>query len=585
MNMLSKNIYKLISLLILTSVILLYSFKEEKVCKDGTYNLEIYATNDLHGRIFDSLYTDLTVYPYSLCSVSTYIKDARKRIGDNSVILLDIGDHLQGDNSVYFYNYIDTNQENIFSKVANYLKYDAIAVGNHDIEAGHPVYDKIEKELNSPYLAANAVYEASGKPYFEPFAIINKGGVKVAVIGMTNPNIKKWLSEGLWKGMNFKEIVPELENMVATIREKYNPQLVIAALHAGLGDENIYEMENPAMYIAKNIKGIDIVFAAHDHKTIAEYIVNGKDSVLILEGGSKASSLSLAKVKLEIKDGKVISKSLQPINVSMKNIEPDKIFIDKFHKEYLAIKHFTTTIVGKLKNTITSRDAYFGPSDYIDMIHTLQMETSGANVSFAAPLSLDVTVNAGDLNFQDLLNLYPFENDLYAIQMSGKEIKDYLEYSYSKWVNKMENKDDHILQLDIRGTDSRSRFKNMNFNFDSAAGLIYEVDVRKGDGYRIKIISMADGAPFIMDKKYKVALSSYRANGGGDLLVEGAKIPSKELDKRVIERYSNIRDLLYKKLKKEGTVEAKKLNQWKFVPEGFVKEASERDYKLLFKTN
>ncbi|MEN6619873.1 MAG: bifunctional UDP-sugar hydrolase/5'-nucleotidase [Rikenellaceae bacterium] len=582
--MLSEKIKRYAVNAIFIFIILFNSCKGDKI-KDGSYTFEIYATNDLHGRIFDSLYTDTTTYPYSLSSVSAYIKSARERAGESSVILIDIGDHLQGDNSVFYFNYIDTNEQHIFSKVANYLKYDAVVVGNHDIEAGHPVYDKIDRELNCPYLAANAININNGKYYFEPYTIIGREGIKVAVIGMTNPNNKKWLSQNLWSGITFEEIFPGLGNLVDSIRKKESPQLVIVALHAGLGEESSYEMENPAKYIAKNVKGIDIVFAAHDHKTIAEYIINGEDSVLILEGGSRASSLSFAQVNFEIKEGKVISKFLKPQNISMKGIIPDKEFIDKFHNEYMAIKSFTNTVVGRLENTITSRDAYFGPSDYIDMIHKIQLERSNADISFAAPLSLDMTIESGELNYQDLLNLYPFENQLYVIEMNGKEIKDYLEFSYSKWINKMKSKEDHLLQLDIRGDEERAGFKNLNFNFDSAAGLIYEVDARKGDGERIKIISMADGTVFKPESRYKVALSSYRASGGGDLLETGAKIPKSELDGRVLARYPDIRGLIYNKLKESGSIKAEKLNQWKFVPEEYVKRAKERDYKLLFKAD
>lgn len=555
----------------------------EKI-KDGNFSIEIYATNDLHGRIFDSLYTDTTTHAYSLSSVSAYIKQARVRAGEGSVVLLDIGDHLQGDNSVFYYNYVDTKSEHIFSKVANYLKYDAVVVGNHDIEAGHPVYDKIVKELNPPYLAANATDVKTGKPYFEPYTIIVRQGIKIAVIGMTNPNISKWLSQELWNGMRFEEIIPLLENLVVDIQRKEKPQLIIAALHAGLGDENIYQMEDPARYVAKNVRGIDIVMAAHDHKTVAEFVKNGKDSVLVIEGGSRASSLSFVKVNLKVEDGEVVSKSYEPQTIPMERVAADKEYTNKFHAEFLAVKKFTNTVVGRLENTVTSRDSYFGSSEYIDMIHTIQLEKSNADISFVAPLSLDITIPAGELNYQDLLTLYPFENQLYVIEMTGKEIKDYLEYSYSKWINQMKSADDHLLNIEVRGDDGRYRFKNMNFNFDSAAGIIYEVDVQKGDGERITIKSMADGKEFNPESKYKVALSSYRANGGGDILEQGAKIPRSELDGRVINRYSDIRGLIYDKLKQSGSIKATKLNQWKFVPEKFVKRAAEKDYKLLFRS-
>lgn len=550
--------------------------------EDGNHKVELYATNDIHGRFFDSLYTDTTIYPYSVASVAGYMKNARMRAGEESVVLLDIGDNLQGDNSVFYYNYVDTSSEHIFSKIVKYLKYDAVTVGNHDIEAGHKVYDKLKNKYNVPYIAANAVSMKKGKPYFEPYKILYRNGFKIAVIGMTNPNIKKWLSQDLWVGMNFEEIIPSLQYWVDKVKEKENPDLIVAALHIGLGDYDTYEMESPARYVAKNVKGIDILFAAHDHKTDSENIFNGTDSVLLMEGGSKASSLSFADVEFGIKDGKIVSKKIKGENIPMKGVSPNKDYLNYFSDDYAKVKTFTNQIAGTLKNRISSADSFFGPSEYIDMIHSLQLKNSGADISFAAPLSFNVTIEPGELNYQDLLNIYPFENQLYVIELTGLEIKNYLEYSYSKWINKMGGPEDHLIKLSTDNKNERSKFLNMYFNFDSAAGIIYEVDVRKGDGERIIIKSLSNGQPFFMDKKYSVALSSYRANGGGDLLELGSKITKEELDKRVLKRLTDIREILFNQLKRDGSIEAVRLNTWKFVPEDFVKEAAKRDFNLLF---
>ncbi|EKD31287.1 MAG: hypothetical protein ACD_77C00348G0004 [uncultured bacterium] len=282
-----------------------------------------------------------------------------------------------------------------------------------------------------------------------------------------------------------------------------------------------------------------------------------------------------------MKDGKVTSKKIKGESIPMTGVEPDKDYLDYLSDEFSKISAFTSKIIGNLKTRISAAESFFGPSGYIDMIHSLQLNSSGAQISFAAPLSSNVTVEPGELNYQDLLNIYPFENQLYVIELTGNEIKNYLEYSYSKWIHKMENPGDHFLQFHRNNNNEIIRFKNFYFNFDSAAGIIYEVDVRKGDGERVNIISLANGKPFSLDNKYSVALSSYRANGGGDLLEMGSKISKFELDKRVISRLSDVRELLYRQLVRDGYIDAIKLNQWKFVPEYLVKESSERDYKLL----
>ena len=575
-------------LLLLISSLFIHSCSEK--VKDGIYLIDIYATNDLHGRLFDTLYAENSqnpqihqniVHPYSLSSVATFLKNARMN-SDRRVVLLDMGDHLQGDNSVFYYNFIDTTSKHIFAEVMNYLDYDAVVVGNHDIEAGPIVYNKIVREMKAPYLAANAIDEKTNKPFFKPYTIVKIDGIKIAIIGMTNPNIPKWLSPDLWQGIKFQEIVESLEYWVELVKTKEKPHLVVAALHAGLGTTEENSIENPARFVASNVSGIDIVFAAHDHRSTAEVVYNGDRPVWVMEGGSRASSLSHASVKIGISDGQIISKNIEGALISMREIEPDKEYNNYFKESYNNIKAFTNTHVGSLNKSITTRDAYFGPSEYIDMIHSLQLENSGAEISFVAPLSMDVTVKAGDLNFQDLLNIYPYENQLYVIELTGEEIKNYLEFSYSKWINQMIDNNSSLLQLNIGGRGDRGRFKNIFFNFDSAAGLIYEVDATKGDGDRIMIISESNGHPFDLKNRYKVALSSYRASGGGDMLELGSGIPKSELEGRTVERLSDIREMLYNKLKRDGSITPERLNHWKFVPENLVKRAAEKDYIILF---
>ena len=571
----------------LLAFILAFSFAScsQNELKDGEYKLEIYATNDLHGRFFDSLYVNnqsQQVHPHSLASISTKMKEVRANSDNGQVVLLDIGDHLQGDNAVFYYNFIDTVEEHIFSKVMNYLNYDAVVVGNHDIEPGAKVYDKVVGELNMPYLAANAINTETGEPYFAPYTILNKNGVKVAVIGLTNPNIPSWLSPELWEGIKFEEVVPTLEYWVAQVREKENPHFVIAAIHAGLGDEKSDHIENPARFVAKNIKGIDLVLAAHDHRVAAEKFENGDKEIWVLEGGSRAFSLSKATVQLTAKNGAIVSTMVTGENIPMTDVEPDAEYMQHFRDEFLAVKKFTNRSVGTLNNDIDSRDAYFGPSAYVDMIHTLQLKASGADISFVAPLSFNTRVEKGVLNYQNLLDIYPFENQLNVIEMTGSEIKNYLEYSYAQWVNPSPQQSGHLLNLNTESNDGKIRFKSPTYNFDSAAGINYEVDITKKEGNRVRILSLADGAKFDPNAKYTVALTSYRASGGGDLLQDGAGIPKDEMDGRFVARLADIRELLYDQIQADGFIDAERLNQWRFVPKVTAEWLGKKDYGLLF---
>ena len=144
---------------------------------------------------------------------------------------------------------------------------------------------------------------------------------------------------------------------------------------------------------------------------------------------------------------------------------------------------------------------------------------------------------------------------------------------------------DHIMLLNDEARQDKQRFgfKNLTFNFDSAAGIDYEVDVTKPDGQKVRILRMSNGEPFDESRIYNVALNSYRGNGGGELLTKGAGIPLEELHKRIV--YESARDQRYyltKEIERIGNVDPKPNNNWRFVPEEWVKPAIERDKKLLF---
>ena len=300
-----------------------------------------------------------------------------------------------------------------------------------------------------------------------------------------------------------------------------------------------------------NVKGIDLVLAAHDHKVTAEKLINGDKEIWLLEAGSRASTLSKANIDLTIKDGKVVSTNVTGESISMTGVTPDAEYTKFFREEFLKVKEFTNRPVGMLNNDIASRDAYFGSSAYMDMIHTLQLKASGADISFAAPLSYDTKIDKGELNYQNLLDIYPFENQLYVIEMTGQEIKDYLEYSYSMWVNDNPSQNGHLFNVKVDDKTNRISFDHPQYNFDSAAGIKYEVDITKEKGEKISILSLADGTPFKMDAKYNVAMTSYRASGGGDLLQKGAGVPKEEMESRLVARLADIRNLLYNQIQTE----------------------------------
>jgi 2',3'-cyclic-nucleotide 2'-phosphodiesterase/3'-nucleotidase len=223
------------------------------------------------------------------------------------------------------------------------------------------------------------------------------------------------------------------------------------------------------------------------------------------------------------------------------------------------------------------------------MIHKIQLEITGADISFAAPLSFDVQIPEGPVTVGDMFKLYRFENMLYTIELSGEEINKYLEYSYSIWFNTMNKPGDPMLKLrsDKNGSpiliNGKAWLRNQAYNFDSAVGIDYIVDISKPEGSRIKILAFTDGRPFKMNKKYKVAVNSYRGNGGGGHFSRGLCIKNDELRSRLVT--STERDLRFyilRSVESGKEINPEPLNNWKIIPESWVKSSAPREYALLF---
>ena len=566
--------------------------------KPDEIHIKIIESTDVHGAIFPYDFLTGQDISSSLAQFHTFVLDERRN-ANQEVILLDNGDILQGQPPVYFSNFLDTTAIHICAKTMNFMGYDAATAGNHDIEAGHDVYDKLVREFKFPWMAANAIEISTGKPYFIPYTVIDKKGIKIAVLGLITPGIPKWLPPGLYKGLFFEDMVKSAEYWMAEINESVKPDLVIGLFHAGYdysyggSSKDDPGNENGSLLVAEKVPGFDIIFIGHDHKFLLDSIINvAGETVYIVDPGSYARNAGVADIRLtrnkkEKKYDKMVSLDLVNISEYM----PDPEFLEYLDHDLQQTKKFVEGKIATLTENIVSHEALFGSSAFTDLIHRVQLDLTGADISFTAPLSFNSTLLKGELTVADLFKLYRYENFLYTMSLKGKEIKDYLEYSYGQWFNHMKNRSDHLLkfelndqgELKLSGTRNSARLLNMYYNFDSAVGIKYTVDVSKPSGERVTITSMADGSLFDENRDYRVALNSYRGSGGGGHLTTGAGIKMESLTDRI--EFATTKDLRYHMMEwmiEKKNIEPVKYDNWTIIPEAWYNESKKRDKKLLF---
>ena len=551
--------------------------------------LRVAVTSDVHGAFFPYDFLRDEPIESSLSSLKSFADSVRKLPGSD-LILLDNGDLIQGTPASYYANFVQKNKTNLIARVMNYLDYDAATVGNHDIEAGPDVYYRLQKEFQFPWLGANIVDETTGAPVFLPYTMIERNGIRVAVLGMITPGVPGWLPKVLWPGLQFNEMVSSARQWVSHIQEHESPDVIIALLHTGLGQEEMPTdgsyPENAGLLVAKNIPGLDVIILGHDHRPVAE-IIKREDGteVQVVNPGSASRNVGFVELKLtpsgheqwkvSERKGKIIS---------LASSKDSKAYNRKFRKDIKEIKSFANWPVSYLEAPLIASESLYGNSAFTDLIHRAQLEMTGAQVSFTAPLTTSQNIEKGDLLTRDLFTLYRYENFLYVMELTGREIKGFLEHSYGLWFNQMENADDHLLNFrkDSEGNPIRNNGRlslaQASFNFDSAAGIRYTVDVSKPAGERISILGFENGDPFDEGTTYKVAINSYRGSGGGGHLTEGAEIPHDQLEKRIIYTSgTDIRSLLMDYLKKEGNLHPKAGTNWNVIPTEWAGKGKEKD--------
>lgn len=555
---------------------------------DRTVEMTLVHTTDVHGNFFPTDYINRRPGTGSMARVATYVDSLRAARGRENVILVDAGDILQGQPTVYYYNFIDTVSPHVAARVYNTMDYDAITVGNHDIETGHPVYDRFNRQLDKSLLAANVIDTSTGQPYFEPYRVIERNGIRFAILGLLTPAIPAWLPENIWSGMEFEDMETAARKWIPIIREREHPDVVIGLFHSG-NDASRHTgdwIENASTLVAKRVPGFDIILSGHDH-TRYNRVILGPDGgqVVVLNPANNADAVSRVDMKFTLDDeGRIKSRSFSGELVGVDSLSPSEDFMKMFGPEMAEVDSFVSRQIGEATGDFSARDAFFGNSAFIDLLHALQLQITGADISFAAPLSSDAVIAAGPVRVSDMFNLYKYENLLYTMRLTGLEIKDYLEESYSLWTRQIEKEGDHLINFaSDHPTATDNKLRHAAYNFDSAAGIDYTVDVTKPRGEKITILGMSDGRPFDPEATYKVAVNSYRGNGGGDLLTRGAGIPHDSLASRVISATDrDMRYYLMKEIERSGKLVPAPGHNWSFVPADVAGPAIRRDRAILF---
>ena len=468
--------------------------------------LFILHTTDIHGHLLPYDYFSDEPSDYGLARIFTKVQEYRAK--HNNVLLIDSGDLIQGTPLTYYFNMIEPEVPNPMILAMNTMNYDAFTVGNHDVEQGIAVYTRLEKQSEFPWLSANSCLD-DGSTFYSPYKIIKKNGIKVGILGLTTPGIPMWLDESLYPGITWKDMVEISRIYVDSLLPQTD--ILLGSFHSGF-DENEglakcklmgVPIDNASGLVAEKVPGFDVIFGGHSHRIVPQNKTTiSSNETLKINSGCHSKNLGVVRIIYQIDDHKITILEKSGWVESVNNIEPSAELLALSEPYHQKILKYIRKNIGTLTDTLRGKQSRFIDTPFMELINNAQLDHTGADISFAACFKPEINIPPGNIKIKDIYNMYPYENYLYVVKMTGKQIEQYLEYSarYYIW----------------DGNEISANLTMKGYNCDMAEGISYTIDVTQKVGERIKDITITEtGEPLDINKVYKVAMNSYRASGGG----------------------------------------------------------------------
>lgn len=519
-------------------------------------HIVILGTSDMHGNVWGWAYEDgAETTNTGMARLYTYIQQVRAE--NPLTFLVDAGDDIQGTIMTDDIANKEPDQPHPVIDAMNVMGYDAMVLGNHEFNWGVATLKEILSTAKFPVLSGN-VLDADGSCLTgKGWTIIERGGVRLAVIGVTTPMIARWDGgkEGI-DSLTCEEPSDAVRRAIEEIGDRAD--IIMVSAHMGLNAEydEAYRSDSAAKILENNPE-VDLLQVAHQHVTVNE---TAEQNVPV--AGVRNAAREIARFDVTLDENKQIT-DVKVTIVDMADYEPDPAIreipsVRLDHDRAVALAGVGVSDDAEKGPPLGYTTSKFQPEDeirgipegklhntaVIDLILKVEMENAGADVASTALFKNTSDLPEGEITYGNIFNIYKYDNTLYRVTVTGAELKRYMEWSaecYNQWVPGDIN---ISFDPDYPG-----------YQYDMFSGVDYEINLSKPKGERIENV-MFRGRPLQDDDVLTLAVNNYRYSS----TLKTGKIIAGTRD---WESSGSIRDMLVEYFGKNSPVEPEVFNNWR----------------------
>ena len=508
--------------------------------------LTVLFTSDVHAHVLPVDMVAERPTKGSLAQAATVI--ARVRRESSTVVVLDGGDAIEG-TPLGHYALVDKSPQATDPTITamNAIGYDAAAIGNHEFNYGLDALRRALSGSRFPWLAANLVGTDGAHLRVGSDLVILRGGIRIGVVGLTNPNIPHWDPAAHWAGLTFQDPVTIAAARVAALRPRCD--VLIVVLHAGFerdletGAANDSDFENSAWRIAQ-IPGIDLLLTGHTHRDVAPRKLGG---TIVAQPGRWAELITRIDLTLKMEKRRWHVADWKGVNLPTVGELPDETILSSVAAARERAERELARPIGELVVPLKIGGLPTSDDAGLDLIHAVQLDATGAQLSLAAPIGMaSLEFPAGQVTPRLAHALYPYPNTLLVVALTGSQLRAVLEHAVRGWTS-----------LDCARPEACLLLRDAKlppYNYDSLQGADYLVNPLAPNGQRIRGLRI-DGREIGPDMIVTVAINSYRGAGGGNFPFLATAPRVKEVDRPMV-------DLIVEFFERHGKVTPRADDNW-----------------------